>query len=331
MLYCNTEKHLVISVSYDQQGVICALVNSSGDIVRKTSVDRAPEDPSDLVELIACSVNRLTENHPCQLIGMGVSDPGMIDYSTGRIVRSSRFLRWRNVRLADLLSEKVSLPVLVENSARTRAIAEYMIRPELRESGSSMLYLDYGRGVGCALVTPEGVWRGEGFSGELGHVVVDADGRLCGCGARGCLESLTGTLPLEEKAESLLAQGVGSVLHGVKAPKATAICKAALGADRMAKGLVDEITSQLGLAIAFMVAGFHPKYVVVGAESEDQIKCLSGQLESVIQNRILPEIALSVQIVEGRESGPMALVGAALIVFQETILHEGQAAIRAYA
>ena len=313
-----------MSVSYDRGGIRCALVNAAGDVIQKTEINHAPDNPEDLVDVIVRNLERFKSNNSSQIIGLGIADPGMVNNAAGVVVRSSRFPGWHNVPLSALLSERIDIPVLVENSTRVRAIGEYMGMDELMQTEASMLYLEYGEGVGFCFVTSDGIWRGEAFAGELGHVVVERDGNLCGCGARGCLESLVNSSALEAKAKDLLGRGVNSILQGHGDPDAKAIFTAAIDADRMARGLVDEIVSHLGLVAAFVSAALHPKYLVIGAESATAIQCLAGELSSAIHDRTLPEIASSIEVVEGREYEPLALTGAALMVFHKAIMRCGQ-------
>lgn len=326
LLYINPQSRLAMSVSYDRREIRCALVNAAGDVIQKTEINHAPNDPEDLVEVIVRNLERFEANNSSQIIGLGIADPGMVDNADGQIVRSSQFPGWHNVPLAALLAEKIDIPVLVENSTRVRAIGEYMGMPELRQTGASMLYLEYGEGIGFSFITADGIWRGEAFAGELGHVVIERGGNLCGCGARGCLESLANSPALEAKAKDLLGRDINSVLQGQDNPKAEAIFAAAIDGDRMARGLVEEITSSLGLATAFVSAALHPKYIVVGAESAPAIRCLTRAISSAIHDRTLPEIASSIEVIEGREYEPLALTGAALMVFRKAIMRYGQTA-----
>ena len=326
-LYFDREKYLVLSVSYEQRGIKFALVNAAGEIIRQTDSTGAPDDPEDLVEAILRTKASLTEGISGRLIGIGVSDPGMVECDSGQIVRSSLFPDWHNVPLGRLLEERTFLTVIVENSSRTRAFAQYRTMPELMQTGASMLYLDYGEGIGFTLVTSDGIWRGLGFAGEIGHVVIERNGRLCGCGARGCLEVLSNTPALEAKAAELLAQGINSIIQCRSNPQAEEIFQAALDGDRMARGLVDEIASHLGLAVAFLVSAFHPKYFVVGAESAAAITCLCSRITAAVHDRTLPEISSSIEILEGREFQSLALSGAAMMVFQEIITTEATVSV----
>jgi predicted NBD/HSP70 family sugar kinase len=107
-------------------------------------------------------------------------------------------------------------------------------------------------------------------------------------------------------------------LRGSTKVNAEAIFRAALEGDRMARSVVKAIVDRLGLATAFLVAALHPPFVVVGAETETAIRCLCKELRSALESRTLTEIASTVEIIEGMEFRPLALIGAGLMVFERT-------------
>lgn len=325
-LQLHPEKRASFAASYDPRSLICALINADGKIIRKVEQRHAAKTPERLVNSIAGVYRRMEREFPGHVIGVGVADPGMVDSAKGEVVRSSIFPEWRNVPVARLLERQIGETVFLEDSTRTRAAAQYRITLELHQKRDAMLYLDYGIGLGFALVTQEGIWRGAGFANELGHVILEPSGPPCRCGASGCLESLVGSFAMESKAKELLAQGVTSSLQGRKEPTAEAIFKAALDGDRMARRVTREIMPPLGVAVAFVVTAFHPRFLVIGAESGSVIEYLYRELKTVIENQAPPEIAASVEIVAGKESRPLALIGAGLMVFEKNFMRNGNRA-----
>ena len=323
-LKLHPSKRACFAVSYDSRRLICALVNPNGEIIRKSEMSHAAVLPEDIVERISQVFLRMKRGYAGHIVGIGIADPGMVDGIRGIVVRSSTFTEWNHVGLAEMIGKRTGLMVSLEDSTRTRAAAQYRVTIELQKKQGAMLYLDYGEGLGFCLVTSEGVWRGEGFAGELGHVVVDPAGPLCRCGAHGCLENLAGSPALEARAAGLLARGVSSILKGKGKLTEAMIFQAAMAGDRMARNAVRAIMEPFGLAASLLVAAFHPRFVVVGAETETAIRCLCRELESVISDRTLPEISSTVEILGGRESRPLALTGAGLMVFGKIFMGNGR-------
>jgi predicted NBD/HSP70 family sugar kinase len=322
-LQLHPQKQASFAVSYDLRSLVCALVNANGETLQKVETPHSTRDPGKLAEMIVRIFTRMKHGYAGHVIGIGIADPGMVDSVAGEVVRSVFFPGWSHVPMARLIAEKTGLTVSLDDCTRTRATAQYRITLELQQKHDSMLYLDYGEGLGFAVVTPNGLWRGAGFAGEVGHVVADPEGALCRCGASGCLENLANSLALESKACDLLARGVNSSLQGKKKISSEAIFAAALDGDRTARSAVRAIMQPLGMAISFLTAAFHPRFLVVGAETRAAIQCLRKELQAVLENRILTEIASTIEVIEGQESRPLTLTGAGLMVFEKTFKGEG--------
>ena len=320
-LFIHGEKRAVVAVTYDNSGITCGLVNAAGEIIRQARVDYAPRTPAGLIGRIGQLTGGLVKGFKGRLLGCGLADPGMIDNRKGLLVRSGAFPKWRNVPLARMLEEKINLKTYIEDLSRSRAMAEYQMTPEIRNTGSPMLYLDYGEGLGVSLIHAHGPWRGMGFAGEVGHVVMDNDGRRCRCGARGCLESRVSPAALVAAVRSGLDGGIRSVLRG-KTLTPDLVFKAAMEGDRLARSAIEEEIRPLGLALAVLTAAVHPGFLVLGGECGERITFLAGLLETSIRSRILPEIASSVLIREGKSSNTMALIGVGLMAFDQAMLRE---------
>jgi N-acetylglucosamine repressor len=328
-LYIDPNKKAVFSINYDQKTLTSALINANGEIIASFESKKTIETPEQVAVMARDCLYRLTLQYSIDIIGVGVADPGMVDCEHGEIIRSSTFPSWQRVPLAGLVSQKTGLPVLVEDRTRTAAVAQYFLKPEHRRNGESMIYIDYGASLGIALVTKDGVWRGSGLAGEVGHTVCDNGGSICRCGASGCLESLVGTRAIEEKADQWLERGIESCLRSNKRIHADTIFKAALDGDRLAKSLLEESFEPFASTIATIASALHPHCIVVGSESRNAVNYLTNRIKQVLDNRTIPEIASSIQVIEGEKQKSSSLIGVGLMVFDETIMREGNAFIRA--
>jgi glucokinase len=147
-------------------------------------------EPSVLTEtLVAIVRDAASAGHSIKAVGLGF--PGLVDAKRG-LVRSSVILDgWRDVPLATLLEERLRIPVAIDNDVNCHALAELALRTPPTQS--SFLLVSVGTGIGAALVLDGRLHRGAaGLAGELGHVVVRPDGRICECGRRGCLGAMAG-------------------------------------------------------------------------------------------------------------------------------------------
>lgn len=119
---------------------------------------------------------------------VGVGIPGLVDAETGRVLHAVN-LGVESLDLAARAQEIIGVPFRVENDVKAAALGAAV----LSGAAGSMAYLNLGTGVAAGIVVDGAIWRGaRGTAGEVGHISVDPNGRLCGCGQRGCIETFCG-------------------------------------------------------------------------------------------------------------------------------------------
>ncbi|MGW8481775.1 ROK family protein [Microbacterium sp. NPDC055903] len=118
---------------------------------------------------------------------VGVGIPGLIDQATGRVVHAVN-LGVESLDIAGRVGATLRAPIAVENDVKAAALGAAALRGD-----AALAYLNLGTGVAAGVVTDGRIWRGaRGTAGEVGHISVDPNGRACGCGQRGCIETLCG-------------------------------------------------------------------------------------------------------------------------------------------
>lgn len=140
-------------------------------------------------------VLELLDEHP-EVIGIGLGIPGIVNANEG-IVYESTNLHWRNTHVLDTLQEAISVPIIVQNNVNMASLCSQMIEDE--DEQKSSFYIRIGDGIGGAFTAEGHIWNGDSWTlGELGHISVDPNGPLCGCGQRGCLEKLISRKAFQE-------------------------------------------------------------------------------------------------------------------------------------
>jgi len=138
-----------------------------------------------ILATIADAIETVRSKHPA-ISAVGIGFPGFIDPHTQRIAQSPNLPGLANVDLSRDLSALIGLPVITENDALAAAYGEYMMAGK---PGSNLIYLGLGTGVGGGLILNGKPFQGQhGVAMEVGHIITVPDGRLCGCGNRGCME-----------------------------------------------------------------------------------------------------------------------------------------------
>jgi glucokinase len=242
-----------------------ALVSETGEIV---SEDRQPTpagDPAEIVRLVVSMIERLSTGH--EVAAAGVAAAGFVDSAQSTVYYAPN-INWRNEPLQRLISDRVHLPITIDNDANAAGWAEF--RFGAGRTVSDMTMLTIGTGVGGAIVTQGSLFRGGfGTGAELGHLRVVPDGRPCGCGARGCIEQYGSGRALLRMANDIAdAGGIGLSLAAART--ANGALNGAIVGEFIAAGdpgavhALQELGRWLGQACASLSAVLDPQLFVFG-------------------------------------------------------------------
>jgi glucokinase len=201
------------------------------------------------------------------IAGIGVGSPGPLDPETGVILFSSN-LNVQDWPLGPGLAEEIGRPALVQNDVRVGGYGEF--RLGAGRGHRNLLAAFVGTGIGgCVIVDGKIVDGATGNAGEVGHVVVKANGPMCGCGRRGCLEALSSRSAIARRVNKAAKRGEESVLaHKVDKKsgklKSGDIAAAVAADDPVALREVQRAAHYLGLGLGGLVNLLGPEIVVVG-------------------------------------------------------------------
>ena len=160
-------------------------VARDGSILARSNAPTPAEDQeATLAMMIELAQRVLTPD----VVAVGVGAAGLVESGEG-MLRFAPNLAWRNLPIAARMREALGLPVLVENDASMAAFAEY--RFGAGRGYRHLLLVAVGTGIGGGIVADGRLFRGaHGFASEIGHIIVEPGGPLCGCGNRGCWEQV---------------------------------------------------------------------------------------------------------------------------------------------
>lgn len=209
-----------------------------------------------------------------QLAGIGVGSPGPLELPAGRLHHPPNLPGWDGFDLLGEMERRLRMPVVIESDANVAVLAEFALGlgKELRVDSLCMLTL--GTGVGNGIILDGKIWHGStGMGGEAGHMMIDPDGPVCGCGSHGCLEVCASATALVSAAERRIKAGGAQGLAHIKASRASLsaldIADAARLGDADALELYALTGRSLGIAIAGLVNILNlPLYVVGGGVAE---------------------------------------------------------------
>jgi predicted NBD/HSP70 family sugar kinase len=230
--------------------------------------------------LVAAGVDEIVE--ACErkgpTLGVGVSVPGLLS-DEGTLLHAPVF-GWRDVPVFELLSRTVRAPLYVGNDGKAAALAEHMFGSCI--GFDDFIYLFSGSGVGGALFLDGKMYRGsQGLAGELGHVKVIPQGRLCSCGASGCLSAYL--------SEPSLAAEIGQ-LSGMAVASFDDILQRAEAGDPIVIEVLDRTAEVLGSAVSSLINVFNPPLVVLGGDMSRAERFLRPAVDRALRRLAHPNI-----------------------------------------
>jgi glucokinase len=274
--------------------------------------------PELLTEIVA-TVNEIREAAEVPVRGVGFGIPCLIERETGA-ARFSNHTELEGVAFAAMMSERLAVPVAVDNDANASVVAEH--RLGVARGLSEVAMLTIGTGIGSGLVLSGKLYSGaEGYASELGHTVVEIDGPPCpgNCPNHGCLEAVASGLALEREARFLAeAEPRSSLGREVEAGRELTgirVVELAHDGDDAALRVVALVGRRLGVGIANVINALNPEMVVIGGGIAAAGELLLAPAREVVAARALPFARDRVRIEAARFGPEAGMVGAGLLAW----------------
>jgi glucokinase len=244
-------------------------VAADGTILDRTS---APTPASDMAETMDTMVEAVRRLLTPDVVAVGVSAAGIVESASG-VLRFAPNLVWHDVSLVERILVETGLPATAENDNNAAAWGEFVCGAG--RGLADMLLVGVGTGIGGGIVSGGRLMRGaHGFAGEIGHVVVEPDGEPCGCGSRGCWETVASGTAIIRDARRAVQRQTHSLLADMaeRDPARVTgemVTEAARAGDPTACGILAEVGHRLGVGIAGLVNVLDPEVVVVGGGASE--------------------------------------------------------------
>jgi glucokinase len=307
----------VIGVDLGGSKLLAGAVDADYAIHHRTNRPALGLDQSELVEMVAHAVEGVRTAVGGDVAAVGFGIPCTFDSRTGMAVQAVN-LPLRDIQFADVMAERLDLPVVVDNDANCAVLAE--ARAGAAAGASDVALLTIGTGIGGGLVLGGEVYRGWiGGGAEMGHMVVDMDGRPCqgNCPNWGCLESVASGSALVREASLAVARRpdteLGRALEAGRELTGPMITELARAGDPVARGALEVVGRALGVGIANLVNIFNPEVVVIGGGVSEAGELLLEPAREVMARRALAPGRDVVRVSAAAFGAEAGMVGAAIM------------------
>jgi len=323
----------MVAVGVDLGGTTfeVGIVTPQGELVQRQAYDtpRSSSEPQALIA-VAAAVGGIMEQaavKPDQLLGIGLGIPGPVDPDSGVITQAPNMHELDGVNAVETIAGELDMgddaqvKVRIGNDAYCHTLAE--LRYGAARDVENLVMLTLGTGVGGGVALDNQVRRGpRQIMGEVGHIVVEPNGRRCGCGNHGCLEAIVGRDGLIDQAVRLLEQGMPSVLaerggcnHERLSPKM--IAEAADGGDELALQVMRTSGHYIGVALCSCIVLTDPDLIVLGGGIANAGNVLFEPIRRTVRHRSQISCFDTDRIVPSELGGEAGVLGAAALILDE--------------
>jgi glucokinase len=256
-----------------------------------------------------------------EAVGFGI--PALVEWDLG-VSRWSTHLPLADVPFRDLMSERLGLPVVVDNDANAALVAETRFGAA-RDCAHAVL-VALGTGIGSGLLLDGRIYRGSrGLGAEIGHMVIDMHGPDCqgACPGRGCLEVMASGSAIGREGEAAARRSPSSALGRRLADgreiTGGIVTELAHDGDEAARSVLAEIGRRLGYGLVGVVNVFNPEVIVIGGGAIAAGELLLSPARAVVSERALPPARDTVRIVPAHFGDESGMLGAALLALDTLI------------
>lgn len=225
---------IVIGVDIGGGSIKGAAITSKGKILDGFTLPMDKEASQEVMfSRLADTIKNFIDTHKYEeeISGVGLGVPGILDKANGIVISSPNMPTWSNFNIVKYLSSKLNLPIKIVNDASAAALGE--ARFGSGKDYSNIIMLTLGTGVGGGIIINNELYDGyKGTGAQLGHALLELNGRECGCGRRGCLEAYASATALKKDTQKLIDENPDSILAKIATKMGKVNAKVAFDADR---------------------------------------------------------------------------------------------------
>ena len=296
-------KDLTLGIDLGGTQLRAAVIDRKGELLHRAAVATdVAGGPHVIIAQMVKLAAEVGAGFEGRISAAGVSSPGPLDLENGRTSDLPTLPGWLNFPFRDTLSEKLLLPVVLENDGVAAANGEWKFGAG--RGLNNLVYVTVSTGIGGGVVVDGHLMHGRrGMAGHVGHMMVDPEGPICGCGGKGCIEGIAAGPAFAANAQKA---GFKDGKHAMDAARA---------GDAKALALVAKQAEWLGYAFASLLHLYSPEILVVGGGMSAALDLLMQGIRNQITRYAMPAFR-DVEVVPAALGDNAGLVGAAALAMQ---------------
>jgi predicted NBD/HSP70 family sugar kinase len=311
MVSLNRSAGVALGIDFGHRHLRVAVSDLSHSVLAETWCEMDVDHSADQgLDRAAEFVNRVlgeagADRH--QVIGTGMGLPAPIDRISGSVQESSILPGWVGVDAAGEASDRLGLPVEVENDANLGALGEYAWGAA--KGRSEVVYIKVSSGIGGGLISGGRLQHGvSGTAGEIGHMVVTEGGPVCRCGNRGCLEAIASSRAVADLLATSRREPVST----------RQLLELSAAGDAAAQRLIADAGRAIGVAVANLCNILNPQSVIVGGDLAAAGDVLLNPIREVVRRTAVPSAVADLELVAGILGERAEILGALALVMHES-------------
>jgi len=310
--------NLFVGVDIGGTKVAVGLVNAKGEILSQVRIPMVANGSSvDGLNTILSAISKTLPTDSRSLQGIGICAPGPLDPRTGVILNPPNLPCWRDFPLAAEVQKAYSVPVEVDNDANAAALAE--ARWGAARGYNNVFYATLGTGIGTGIVFDGEIYHGRtGAAGEGGHVSIDRNGPLCGCGKPGCIEVLASGTAIVKRVRARMSKGNKSLINELtkgdpESITGQTVAQSLAANDVLTHEILTDCTEMLALWLSNMVDILDPEIIVIGGGAAALYEPFFGNIRERVPAFAINPNAHEIPIAVARYGADSGIAGGAAL------------------
>ncbi len=291
-LLINKEHYRTIGMTITKDQLLCMVVDLTGSEIARLKYPISEKvTGTELVQLVKQIYGEIKEQYPTDaFLGIGISLSAAFDLARTTVVASDRHTNLIHVPLKSMLKEALGIPVFIETSNNAYMLSEKWFGQA--KDVENAIYIEISESIATGIMLHNKVVRGMfGVEGELGHTIVERNGRICTCGNKGCLETVASERVLKDTLKKMIERGAPSLVTDICKGDRSAIdirmiYKAASLGDKLCTTLLEDAADYIGFSVANLINLLGSGVVIFGGEGIERDSIYVKMIIEVVKRNL---------------------------------------------